>query len=251
MFIPALAAIFTRRFFYKKKFQDANLRIGKLKDYFKFWLITLGITGASFLLFTLLGAVSWDFSGNSFLTLLSEQLSASGQNINNLPQGLTPYTMLLLYFIGGLTLFNIIPGMLSGFGEEFGWRGFMLPELYKIKPWIAFIVGGLIWFLWHLPLALIYPSSASKIEVAHVFIVAIASILSFVFFSYVYVKTRSIWTASFVHAVFNNSNQSLGYFSVIVNQALADFGLMVVMLLAAAVLYFSGELKVFKRYLYR
>jgi hypothetical protein len=38
----------------------------------------------------------------------------------------TQQTMLLVFFIGGLVVFNILPGPISGFGEEFGHRGFTL-----------------------------------------------------------------------------------------------------------------------------
>lgn len=49
---------------------------------------------------------------------------------------LHPQMMLLLYFIGGLTVFNILPGVITGFGEEFGWRGLMFPLMYRIRPWL-------------------------------------------------------------------------------------------------------------------
>jgi hypothetical protein len=55
MLTPALAAIFTRAFFYEPKFKDAQLRFGKWRDYLRFWLVGLGIAALSYLLFTLLG----------------------------------------------------------------------------------------------------------------------------------------------------------------------------------------------------
>ncbi|MDH7514338.1 MAG: hypothetical protein QHI48_00480 [Bacteroidota bacterium] len=54
--------------------------------------------------------------------------------------------MLIVFFIGGLTVFHILPGLLNGFGEEFGHRGFVFPLLYWEKPWAVFVVGGLIWY---------------------------------------------------------------------------------------------------------
>ena len=76
MFTPAIAAIVTRWFFYEPHFKDANLRLGRISDYLKFWLVSLGITALSFTLYTLLGAVSWDFSGNVFLQRLDQQFAA-------------------------------------------------------------------------------------------------------------------------------------------------------------------------------
>lgn len=43
-----------------------------------------------------------------------------------------------------------IPG--GPLGEEFGWRGFMLPKLQrKLGPVTASVIIGIIWALWHLP----------------------------------------------------------------------------------------------------
>ena len=67
MLTPAIAALLTRLFFYEAKFKDANLRLGKWRDYLRFWLASLGITALSYVLFTLLGSVSWDISGATFL----------------------------------------------------------------------------------------------------------------------------------------------------------------------------------------
>jgi hypothetical protein len=44
MLTPAIAAIITRLFFHKQHFKDANLRLGRFKDYIKFWSYSLGIT---------------------------------------------------------------------------------------------------------------------------------------------------------------------------------------------------------------
>jgi membrane protease YdiL (CAAX protease family) len=139
MMTPALAAIVTRLFFYKPRFADANLRFGRIKDYLRFWLISIGITALSYVFFTVLGGISWDFTGQVFLDRLAQQFAAAGQDMSaSLPPGLTPQMMLMIYFIGGLTVFNILPGVITGFGEEFGHRGFMFPLLYRIKPWVGY-----------------------------------------------------------------------------------------------------------------
>lgn len=53
------------------------------------------------------------------------------------------------YLMPVFFVITIIGGPL---GEEFGWRGFMLPHLQqKMKPWLASLLIGLVWGLWHLP----------------------------------------------------------------------------------------------------
>jgi len=249
MLTPAIAAILTRLFFYEPHFKDANLRLGRLSDYFKFWLFSLGITALSFALYTLLGAVSWDFSGNVFLARLDQQFAASGQSMqSSLPPGMTPQMMLLIFFVGGLTLFNILPGLISGFGEEFGHRGFMFPLLYRINPWVGLVGGGLIWYAWHWPLLLITPQTATyplwQTALSWV-LLAIGSLCTFVYLAYVYVKSENILVASLAHIVMNNANQSFSYFIVVQNQLLANLGLVLAMVVVVAILYFRKELKVF------
>jgi membrane protease YdiL (CAAX protease family) len=252
MLVPAIAAIITRLFFYEPKFSDANLRFGKLGDYFKFWFISISITALSYVLFTLLGGITWDLSGQVFLTRLAEQFAAAGQDINaSLPPGFTPMTMMLIYFVGGLTVFNILPGMITGFGEEFGHRGFMFPLLYRIKPWVGIFIGGLIWYAWHLPLALVIPQTTQYPlwqNLLNFFILAIGSVCTFIYLAYVYVKSRSVWVTSLAHIAMNNSASAFSYFAVVQNQIYANIGLALTMIFVVVVLYFKKELDIFPKY---
>ncbi|MBN2091776.1 CPBP family intramembrane metalloprotease [candidate division KSB1 bacterium] len=252
MLTPAIAAIITRLFFYQPKFSDANLRFGKIRDYFKFWFISIGITVLSYIFFTLLGGIMWDLSGQVFLDKLAQQLAATGKDINaSLPPGFTPKIMLIIFFVGGLTFLNILPGIITGFGEEFGHRGFMFPLLYKIKPWVGIVVGGLIWYGWHLPLTFVIPQTTHYPlwqNVINFSVLAIGSICSFTYLAYVYIKSKSVWVTSVAHITLNNSAASFSYFAVIQNQILANVGLMLTMIIVVAVLYYKKELDVFLKY---
>ncbi len=241
MLTPAIAALITRLFFYKDRFKDANLRFGRLSDYGKYWLISIAVTIFSYILFTLFGAVTWDFTGNVFLARLSEQFAAVGQDMAaSLPPGFTPQMMLLMYFLGGLTVFNILPGIITGFGEEFGHRGFMFPALYRIKPWAGIFIGGLIWYAWHWPVALIAPHTSEMSvgeSILDFIILGIGSLSTFIYLVYVYVKSRSVWVTAFAHIVLNNSAAAFSYFVVLQNQLLADLGLALAMAILALILF--------------
>jgi membrane protease YdiL (CAAX protease family) len=252
MLTPAIAALLTRLFFYRPGFQDANLRFGKIRDYLKFWLISIGITALSYLLFTVLGGISWDLSGQSFLERLAKQFEMAGQDMSaDLPPGLTPQMMLVIYFVGGMTVFNILPGIITGFGEEFGHRGFMFPLLYQIKPWVGILVGGLIWFAWHLPLAFVIPRTVDYPlwqTALNYFILAIGSVCTHTYLAYIYVKSESVWVISMAHIAMNNAAASFSYFVVIQNQLLANVGLALTMMIVIAVLYYRKELNIFAAY---
>ena len=100
----------------------------------------------------------------------------------------------------------------AAFGEEFGWRGYMMPKLIELMGMPkAIIVGGIIWGLWHAPLTCVghnfgmdYPGFPYLgIILMCLFCTALGTILT-----YVTIKTDSIWPAAFMHAV-NNSVPSV------------------------------------------
>jgi CAAX protease family protein len=252
MLVPAVAALITRLFFYKPKFTDANLRFGRLSNYFKFWIISIGITALSYVFFTVLGGITWDFTGRVFLDRLAAQFAAAGQDMTSaLPPGFTPMTMLLVYFFGGLTVFNILPGIITGFGEEFGHRGFMFPQLYRIKPWVGIVIGGLIWYVWHLPLTLVIPQTAQYLpwqSLVNFIVLAVGSLCTFIYLAYIYMKSRSVWVTSLAHIAMNNSAASFSYFAVVQHQILTNVGLALTMIIVVAILYFTKELDVFQKY---
>lgn len=238
MITPAIAALITRLFFYKPRFQDANLRFGRARDYLKYWLLGLGITALSYGVYTLLGAIRWDFTGQVFLDRLTGQFAASGQDITDtLPPGFTAQMMLWIFLIGGLTVFNIMPGLITGFGEEFGHRGFMFPALYRIKPWVGFIIGGLLWFAWHIPIAFMLPPTVGMsvwTSILNYLILATGSVCTFAYLAYVYVKSGSVFVTAIAHIAMNNAAASLSYFVIIQNQTLANLGLSLTMLAVVA-----------------
>ena len=252
MLTPAIAAFIVRLFFYKTGFTDANLRFGRIKDYLKFWLLSISITALSYALFTALGSITLDFTGQVFLERLAQQFAAAGQDINTtLPPGFTPQTMLMIYFVGGLTIFNIIPGIITGFGEEFGHRGFMFPLLYQIKPWVGLLIGGLMWYAWHLPSSLLVPQTDQnplRQTPLNASILAIGSVCTFTYLAYVYVKSKSVWVASVAHIALNNSAMSFSYFTILQNQVLANLGLALTMMIVVSILYGTKELSIFTEY---
>jgi membrane protease YdiL (CAAX protease family) len=141
--------------------------------------------------------------------------------------------------------------VIAGFGEEFGWRGVLYPQICRKRLVPGFIIGGLIWFAWHLPLTIVVPHAESFTPWQHVLngtILAAGSIFTFIFFAYVYSRSGSIWITSFVHALFNNGSRSFSYFAKVDNQILANLGLTVTMLAVVAFMYYRKEFKVFERF---
>ena len=73
---------------------------------------------------------------------------------NVLPDSGMPNSMSLLIPLSAVS--NGVIVSFAAFGEEFGWRAYMMPKLKELMGrYPALIVGGVIWGLWHAPLTCI------------------------------------------------------------------------------------------------
>jgi len=63
------------------------------------------------------------------------------------------HTLLIIQFASLL----IAPGInaILAFGEEWGWRGFLLPKLLPLGQWPALLLTGALWGLWYSPVILL------------------------------------------------------------------------------------------------
>jgi membrane protease YdiL (CAAX protease family) len=48
----------------------------------------------------------------------------------------------------------LIPEIIVSFGEEYGWRGYLLPRLMPLGEIKASLIVGVVWALWHTPVLL-------------------------------------------------------------------------------------------------
>lgn len=64
--------------------------------------------------------------------------------------------------VGGFFIVVLVFEVVVAFGEEYGWRGYLLPRLMPLGEIRASLMLGIIWSLWHLPVLLagvLYPGS--------------------------------------------------------------------------------------------
>jgi len=109
-----------------------------------------------------------------------------------------------LWLIYPLTLLGGLIFLPLGFGEEYGWRGYLLPRLLPLGEIRASLVLGLIWTFWHLPLlvaGLNYPGQGLFL----VILVFTFSVVLVTFpFTWLYVASGgSVLIAALLHSTFN------------------------------------------------
>lgn len=120
--------------------------------------------------------------------------------------GLIPSPALQIILTVLLSVVMGLPaGLISGAGEEIGWRGLFVPELAKVTTFTrtAFISGA-VWALWHMPLLLFSDYNlpgAPRWYAGLMFAVMVVGI-SFAF-AWLRLKSGSLWTAALLHASHN------------------------------------------------
>lgn len=117
---------------------------------------------------------------------------------------------LILTDIGLPMLLGTVLGLLSALGEEIGWRGFMVPELYKkLGLEKTLLISSLIWCLWHMPILLFggYMEGTPMWYQAPAFLLCILPVG--IMAGLLAIKTKSMWPAAFLHAAHNNYDQAV------------------------------------------
>jgi uncharacterized protein len=88
------------------------------------------------------------------------------------------------------------------FGEEWGWRGYLLPKLLPLGQWPALIVSGAIWGLWHAPIIALgynYPTNPTL----GVFLMVIFCVIFGIILGWTRLATGSVWPAVIGHGALN------------------------------------------------
>lgn len=147
MWVPALATVLTIKLVTKEGFAITNLRFGPLKPYLYEALVIPLVFAVTYGLTWLLGLGSPDWQ----LSELFKLAESSGADMTTAP---APSTLLIGIFFASLIVGPTINGVF-GFGEEFGWRGYLLPKLMPLGKPKAYTLLGVIWGLWHAPLILL------------------------------------------------------------------------------------------------
>ena len=140
-----------------------------------------------------------DMSGfmSTLNTMLTpEQVQESTKFIADLPVHFF-WLILVQALIAGTTVNAIL-----AFGEELGWRGFLLKELSAMGFWKSSALIGLIWGLWHTPLILMGHNYPQHPQIGVAMMTGWTMLLS-PLFSYFRIKSRSVIAASIFHGTVN------------------------------------------------
>jgi len=212
MWCPALSAIITS-LAYEKNIRGIGWKLGRVR-----WLVmgyTLPICYS-----TLAYGIIWLFS---FAIINSNY----------------QFNFFHLIILG--TLLNIA----FAAGEEIGWRGFLVPHLYKFTGSFTktSLITGIIWSVWHFPLIIsgVYLAKM-PLDFQLLFLVITVTAMTFPI-SWLRLKSGSVWPAVLLHASHNLYIQRIFDPLTIENSSLSKYMIgesgvvMMVILIGLAVIF--------------
>lgn len=207
-FGPAAAAALVRGPLRREGFADAGLRLSArgrnaVGMYLAAYLAPPLLLAAGIALSLLIGYQHWTDPLDSLQSMIAKQLAAAhqqvpaGTSLHQLAQ-ISLITQLVLAFSAGLLL-----NMIVTFGEEFGWRGYLLPRLAPLGGGWAALITGVIWGLWHAPLIVLYGANFPGHPWLGILgMVAFTTAYSFVF-AWLRFRSGSVWPSTLAHAAVN------------------------------------------------
>lgn len=215
MFLPMIVAMvmqlisgeakFERRHALKFRLSTQRNPIYKFHPQ-KSWLAAIGVTLALVALSILISALFAEVKP------LKEGLMATyanmGIDLSTLPEEdvamlnkIPSWVMLLGTILSGI-LAGVTINALFAYGEEYGWRGYMVSSLKNTKFLPSALLIGFVWGIWHAPLTLMghnqYPNRPLGILMMVVF-----CILGGIVELYFTCKSGNVWAAVFIHGTIN------------------------------------------------
>ena len=203
MFFPAIGVLITR-LITKEGFKNAWIR-PNIKGNVKTYLLAYFGPGILTILGTLLYFMIFRGSFDPECGYMKLTLEAAGTPVEALPMPLS--SVLLIQGVQALTIGPVM-NFVTCFGEEWGWRGYLLPKMSeKISLIPMLLMNGVIWGLWHAPLTAIghnYGMGYPGFPFTGILAMCLFCIVMGVFLSYVSLKTRSCIPAVLGHGAINS-----------------------------------------------
>jgi membrane protease YdiL (CAAX protease family) len=188
MFMPAVASI-VARLALREGFADVSLRLG-------------GREGASavFLGWVYPIAVGFLTYGIAWATGLAEfQRPLSPRSHLFVDSAVANF---LASFLITATLGTAV-NCLAAFGEEVGWRGYMLTRLVMSGVPRPVFISGVIWAFWHVPLILSGQYAAGSQPWLSAILFVISTVAAAYLAAYLRLKSGSVWPAVITHGAWN------------------------------------------------
>lgn len=206
MLVPAISVVITR-LLTGEGFRRAWIRPRAFRRTWKYYVIgwfgPIALMALGAAVFYLIFPSDFDPSMSATMSSIEAQLAASGQGASMSAGELRAITYAQLGLVFIAPLLNCI----ACFGEEWGWRGYLLPKLMeRHSSTYAIVVGGIIWGLWHAPIIALghnYGLNYPGWPIAGIVAMCIFTTFIGAFLSWLTIRSGSCIPAVFAHGALN------------------------------------------------
>ena len=212
MMMPSIAVVITR-LITREGFGDHHLKFVWKKDtrryYILAWFLPAFLTMLGGLIYFLIFRGQFDWNMSYYWNTIAK----TGTDVTVEALRSTVISQLITAVILGPVM-----NCITCFGEEWGWRGYLLPKLMKLMPVIpAILLTGVIWGLWHIPYiiaGLNYGMEYVGYPYLGFLMMTLFCVMVGIFLSYVTIKSGSCIPAIIGHGAVNSIAAVGVYFTI-------------------------------------
>lgn len=190
MWSPALAAFITKGIF-RERIRDLPWRFSQARfAWMGYWIpAAYAAPVYVFVWLTGLGAFNLEFV----------RKSAAGFGLEN-----WPVAVFLPLFVLLTASFGLVGTLSRAFGEEIGWRGFLVPELAKVVsfPGVA-LISGAMWAFYHYPVLIFGDYNAGTPVWYGLSCFTLMVLATSFIMAWITLRSNSLWPAAILHAAHN------------------------------------------------
>ena len=211
MFFPMVTALVLQAID-KEKFNHTGLVNFKFSwAWLVAWLLPVVMVFVCILINGLMPGVELKYSAEQLINqynIPEDQQELVREQMGQLPAWLMAVSVVFSGLLAGITI-----NALFAFGEEYGWRNYLVSALREVKFWKAALFIGVVWGIWHFPLILMghnYPNEPRW----GVLLMVVMCILLGIIELYFVLKTKSMIVAAVIHGTINALAGTVIYFTL-------------------------------------
>ena len=159
------------------------------------WLVPPVLVALGILVAAALGFVDLDPTFSGFAAEIAKALPAGSP--------MPPVELVVISQIAMIPAAALFNSLLA-FGEELGWRGWLVPALRPLGTWPALLLSGAIWGLWHSPLILL-GYNFGRTDITGVLLMIGGCVAWGVLLGWLRLRSASVWPAVLAHGSLNAS----------------------------------------------